>query len=343
MNKFFAFLLMLAIVSVYSCDLQKSGNKGLEPVALAYVYSPRSNITVDPTYITHINFAFGHVNETFNGIRIDNEELLKNIVELKKQKPSLKVLLSVGGWGSGRFSEMAGDEANRKAFAVDCQRVVKELNLDGIDLDWEYPTSSSAGISSSPDDTNNFTLLCRDIRKEIGKNKLLTFASASNARYVDFKAVEPYLDFVNIMTYDLENKRAGQPPLHQAGLYRSQYTNSSSVEEGVIAHLEAGMPPHKLVLGIPFGSKGLLRGVGARYGNLTDTAGYIQQWDDVAKAAWLSDMDGNFLQTYEEPRAIGYKCEYVRSKGLRGAMYWQYSSDVTGDLRKAVYEGVMKK
>ena len=108
----------------------------------------------------------------------------------------------------------------------------------------------------------------------------------------------------------------------------------------MLAHLEAGMPPHKLVLGIPFGSRGLARGV--RYSNIHEQTEYIPQWDDVAKAAWLSDKDGNYVQTYEEPRAIGYKCEYLHGKGLRGAMYWQYSSDNTGDLRKAVYEGVMK-
>ena len=81
--------------------------------------------------------------------------------------------------------------------------MVEQFGLDGIDMDWEYPTSSSANISSSPDDTQNFTLLMRDIREVIGKDKLLTFASVNSAKYVDFVAVEPYVDFVNIMTYDM--------------------------------------------------------------------------------------------------------------------------------------------
>ena len=96
--------------------------------------------------MTHINYAFGHVNESFDGVRIDNEERLKQIVDLKKQNPELKVLLSVGGWGSGRFSEMAANDEYRRAFAADCDRVVKEFALDGIDIDWEYPTSSMANI-----------------------------------------------------------------------------------------------------------------------------------------------------------------------------------------------------
>ncbi len=64
----------------------------------------------------------------------------------------------------------------RRAFATDCDRVVKEFALDGIDIDWEYPTSSMANISSSPDDTENFTLLMQDIRAAIGNEKELTLA-----------------------------------------------------------------------------------------------------------------------------------------------------------------------
>lgn len=139
-------------------------------VVVAYVTS-WSHVIPDPKYMTHINYAFGHVDETFDGVGIANEGRLRQMVELKKQKPDLNVLLSIGGWGSGRFSEMAANEKYRKAFAKDCRRVVKEYGLDGIDIDWEYPTSNAAGISSSPDDTKNFTLLMRDIRKAIGPKK----------------------------------------------------------------------------------------------------------------------------------------------------------------------------
>ena len=59
--------------------------------------------------LTHINYAFGHVTDNFKGIRIDNEPRLQMVVGLREKKTSLKVLLSVGGWGSSRFSEMATD------------------------------------------------------------------------------------------------------------------------------------------------------------------------------------------------------------------------------------------
>ncbi|MCR5561119.1 MAG: glycosyl hydrolase family 18, partial [Bacteroidales bacterium] len=103
-------------------------------IVVAYV-GAGSDVMPDYSLMTHIDYAFGHVNETFDGIRISKPERLQAIVA---GKGSVKVCLSIGGWGSGRFSEMAWTEAGRKAFAADCARVIKEYNLDGIDLDWEY-------------------------------------------------------------------------------------------------------------------------------------------------------------------------------------------------------------
>jgi len=175
-----------ALGVLVSCGSVKSGEEVVaasrdSKVVVAYVTS-WSEVMPDPQYMTHINYAFGHVNESFNGVKIDNEERLRQIVDLRKQKPELKVLLSIGGWGSGRFSEMAANDEYRRAFAADCDRVVKEFALDGIDIDWEYPTSSMANISSSPDDTENFTLLMQDIRAAIGNEKELTLATVASAR-----------------------------------------------------------------------------------------------------------------------------------------------------------------
>ena len=115
-------MMAAALAILASCSTTKSGESTANPlsskVIVAYVTS-WSNIVPEPQYMTHINYAFGHVNESFDGVRIDNEERLKQIVDLKKQNPELKVLLSVGGWGSGRFSEMAANDEYRRGFAKD--------------------------------------------------------------------------------------------------------------------------------------------------------------------------------------------------------------------------------
>lgn len=309
-------------------------------VVVAYVTS-WSEVMPDPQYMTHINYAFGHVNESFNGVKIDNEERLRQIVDLRKQKPELKVLLSIGGWGSGRFSEMAANDEYRRAFAADCDRVVKEFALDGIDIDWEYPTSSMANISSSPDDTENFTLLMQDIRAAIGNEKELTLATVASARYIDFKAILPSVDFVNIMAYDMASA-----PKHHSALYPSGHSGDITSDGAVTAHLKAGVPPSKLVMGMPFYGRG---GDGYpsfqdynKVGN-TDTQ-YTEKWDEVAQVPYLADKNDTLVFGFENPRSLAIKCQYILDKDLLGGMYWDYSGDnEQGDLRRTVAENLLGK
>ena len=323
---------LIAIVGLtFSCKSQKK-------VVIAYVTS-WSSIIPDPACLTHINYAFGHVSNTFDGININNEDRLKQMVELKKQKPSLKVLLSIGGWGSGRFSEMAADENFRRSFAKDCKRVVDAFGLDGIDIDWEYPTADMAGISASPADTENFTLMMRDIRNEIGNNRLLTLATAANAKYIDFRGINSYINFVNIMSYDM-----GNPPYHHSGLYRSEHTDGISVDEAVKAHIDAGVPVHKLVMGIPFYGRGRKEvGNFGDYKKLITLDHFERKWDDAAQAPYLASDTIEFVCGYDDPRSIAIKCEYIIDKDMLGAMYWDYDGDDSeGTLRKAVFNGLNK-
>lgn len=334
-----------ALGVLVSCGSVKSGEDVVaasrdSKVVVAYVTS-WSEVMPDPQYMTHINYAFGHVNESFNGVKIDNEERLRQIVDLRKQKPELKVLLSIGGWGSGRFSEMAANDEYRRAFAADCDRVVKEFALDGIDIDWEYPTSSMANISSSPDDTENFTLLMQDIRAAIGNEKELTLATVASARYIDFKAILPSVDFVNIMAYDMASA-----PKHHSALYPSGHSGDITSDGAVTAHLKAGVPPSKLVMGMPFYGRG---GDGYpsfqdynKVGN-TDTQ-YTEKWDEVAQVPYLADKNDTLVFGFENPRSLAIKCQYILDKDLLGGMYWDYSGDnEQGDLRRTVAENLLGK
>ena len=278
----------------------------------------------DPTLMTHINYAFAHIKNDFETLDIKTTSRLSQIVALKKKNPALKVLLSVGGWEAGNFSEMAADETHRKNFCKNCLSAVQKYGLDGIDIDWEYPTSSAAGISSSPNDTKNFTLLMRDLRETLGENRLLTMASASNAKYVNFKQAAQYMDFVNVMTYDM-----GNPPKHNAALYRSSMA-SESCEESVAKHFEAGVPYEKIVLGIPFYGHGDGKAF-ASYIDYRDlvinTSTYTVQWDDVAKVPYVTNSSGKMVFTYDDAKSVGLKADYILEKNLRGAMYWNIEAD----------------
>ena len=309
---------------------------GGEKIVVGYVTSWTKELP-SAKYLTHINYAFGHVNKQFNGIRVDNPNRLKSIVALKKQKPSLKVCLSIGGWGSGGFSEMVSNKSSRDSFANDCLAKLKEFDLDGIDIDWEYPTSSSAKISSSSDDKENYTLLMKSIRVAIGPDKLLTLASSAGGGYIDFKAIEPVIDFVNIMTYDMSGA-----PKHHSGLYRSSNSAYLTGNESVKKHVAAGVPVSKLVLGIPFYGHGRDPLPGwMDYKDIINLKGYEFHWDDSAKAPYITDTTGKILMNYDNPASIAIKGQYILDNGLLGGMFWDYKGDTKdGELQRVLFESL---
>ena len=294
-----------------------------ETVIVGYAVYWESTLP-DPTLLTHLNYAFAHIKSDYETLDIKKDGRLKLMVALKKQNPNLKVLLSVGGWEAGNFSEMAADEKHRKAFSKNCLNAVTKYSLDGIDIDWEYPTSSAAGISSSPEDTKNFTLLMRDLREALGNDRLLTMASASNAKYVNFKDAIQYMNFVNVMTYDM-----GDPPKHNGALYRSSLA-SESCEESVAAHFAAGVPYEKMVLGIPFYGHGDGKAFEdyVDYKDIkVDPGKYSIQWDATAMVPYVTDATGKMVLTYDDAQSVGLKAEFVQQKNLAGAMYWNIEAD----------------
>lgn len=333
------FFLLLTPSCSSSKNLTESAEnrQNADKIIVAYVTS-WTDVIPETKHITHINYAFGHVDSTFHGVRIDNEERLKKIVKLRDTKKELKILLSLGGWRSGGFSEMAADEKCRHLFVADCRRVVDEFGLDGIDVDWEFPASGSAGISSSSEDKDNFTKLIRDLREVLGEEKLVTIASSARKIYFDFPAIIHQLDFVNLMTYDM-----GSPPFHHSALFPSAFTRVSG-EESVKMHLKAGVPMEKIVFGIPFYGRGKSDAMKFLTFKEVKNQNFTEKWDTFAKVPYLINSKGEIVLVYENPLSIVYKCNFILEKGLRGAMFWEYAGDdEQGSLRKTIWNELMNR
>lgn len=316
---------LLFTVFVLSCgfasaEIEKSQD---DKVIVAYVTS-WSDVIPDPAHFNILNYAFGHVSDTFDGIKIDNPERFQQMIKLREINPDLKVLLSIGGWGSGRFSEMAASDSLRKAFANDCRLIIHLYKIDGIDIDWEYPTIGWAGISSSPEDTENFTRLMRDIREAISNEKLLTLASSATAKYIDFNSVIPVVDYVNLMTYDMSDGES-----HHSPLYSSSIAPEMTADKSVKLHKAAGVPDEKIVLGMPFYGRGNRDGSSyyCDFKNIKLEAGEHEEWDSKSQSPYIADSEGNFIFGFDNPRSIGIKCEYILENNLGGAMYWDYNGD----------------
>lgn len=71
---------------------------------------------------------------------------------------------------------------------------------------------------------------------------------------------------------------------------------------------------------------------------------FTQHWDDEAKVPWLSvqSADGQalFALSYENPRSVAIKADYIKSKGLGGAMFWEYGADDQNQLAKQLAESL---
>lgn len=320
-------------------------------IALAYVTS-WSTIIPDPTYLTNINYSFAEPyveGGVYKGMYVLGEESrFQQIVNLKKINPKLAISISFENSQGEGFSQLAKSDEYRKAFANDCKTFLQKWGIDGVDMDWEFPGLSWSGDPNAYDvavDVANHVLLMKQLRETLGDQYLLTYAGYCMDKqqvtggwcYIDIAAIAPYVDFVNIMTYDLD-----AAPHHQSALYDP--SAASDCTRAVQAYLDAGMPTNKLVLGIPFyGRHSWTEAINYKKILELDPKTYkIDNWDDVASVPYVT-YNGIYYCGYDNEKSIGVKGDWVLSKGMKGLMFWDYDGDDNqGTLRKAVWESVMK-
>lgn len=319
-------------------------------------------------HVDTLIFAFAKVEGNDVVLPGDASERLARLVALKRAKPGLQVVIAVGGWGAGGFSEAAATSAGREAFARSAARLVEVHGADGIDVDWEYPGRADAGIAASPADRANFTSLLQALRAALDatageeRHYTLSIAAAEGpfAEGIDIAAVEPYLDWFNLMTYDFVNSTTPTTG-HHAGVYPSRQapTGARSVDGAVRQYLAAGVPPRKLLIGAAFYGREFGEvapehdGLYQRYGRYVtehswpqvkreyvDRNGFVRHHDAQAQASWSWNAQTRRFITYDDPAAIAAKAAYVKAHGLGGIMYWEQRHDPEGEMVEAVREGL---
>lgn len=199
--------------------------------------------------LTHINYAFLLPREDGSLKPVDNPKKLKELVELA-HKNDIKVCAAIGGWSDGGmeldpvFEKLASDEKSREKLIKDAMQIVHNFNLDGLDMDWEYPDPG--------DSSNNFVELMKGLNKELKKeDKLLTMAVSCgrtpdgvdlwSAKAITKESID-LVDFINVMAYDGGN-----------GTRHSSY----SFAEGCLDYWKntRDFPKEKIILGVPFYSR----------------------------------------------------------------------------------------
>ncbi|REK74502.1 chitinase [Paenibacillus paeoniae] len=301
-----------------------------------------------------------------------NEQIKNNIKQLKASNPGTKLVLAVGGYGVDGFSDASMD-GTRYLFTQSIIELVKELDLDGVDIDWEFPAHDGWGtVKASPKDTVNFTSLMRELREKLNllphkgdKRYILTFAAGSQDWYfdkVELKEVEKYVDYINVMTYDLTGRWSDKTGFN-ANLYTdSQEQSPLSIDRIITDYLKHGVDSKKLLLGIPAYSYGW-SGVKKKDDGLFQTGkpidivktdlsyktivadylnknGFQRYFDEEAKAAYL--YDGDTFISYEDPEALKAKINYIKKKNLAGAMVWEYAQDAENGIIQYLTDNLNK-
>lgn len=319
----------------------------------------------DAKKLTHVNIAFGRLMP--DGTIPDKHPIIDMIPTFKKWNPELKFILSLVNGRSNAFTSVCADQEKMNVMGRECQRLIKEQGLDGIDMDWEYPCVPSNNQDTCPEDKYRFTQLCKTLREHLdaidGNHYLLTIAAGADLYYaesVEFDKLVNYLDYVNVMTYDL---KCGFHSL--AGHHTQLYSSTGDVFRNSCAQaLELfhryGVPKEKLLLGAAFYSRkwenladrnhGLLQiapkagGYGPDYSILVtdyiNKNGYVRYWDDEAKAPWL--FNGSTFLSYDDPESCKEKADFVNREGYGGIFYWEHKCDSTRQLLNALYENLYK-
>ncbi|CAG8962284.1 hypothetical protein HYFRA_00005339 [Hymenoscyphus fraxineus] len=193
---------------------------------------------------------------------VDEWPLFTTVSETRKKfEKGTKILVAIGGWGdTDGFEEAASTDEKRELWASNVARMVENTGADGVDIDWEYPGGNGEHYLQ-PNQTNPtkawqitaYPLLLAAIRQRLPPPKLITAAVPGLPRDMlaftqsTIPLILPSLDFLNIMTYDLMNRRDNATK-HHAGIEASL----TSLE----AYSSFGIPPEKMNVGFAFYVKG---------------------------------------------------------------------------------------
>lgn len=326
------------------------------PVVTSYLYGEYKGFnSVDVNTINIVNYSFAQIASRLEGSKtvyyIDCRGVpsIDKITELHQY--GIKVCLSLGGWHTDMtfwdtYRNASSTEENRKMVANSILEVMEKYQLDGIDMDWEYPQDG---------DKNNFTLLIKEISETLKAKDLGYIISAAvpcgswaTVRY-DYRELNKYMDYFYIMSYDLDDDGSG---------ITKHLTDLRTCKYGAQVLVDYGVDKKKVVFGIAFYGR-LFRGVAntnhgfnqpyeskssITYQRIIDE--YLNRvgtdctiyYDSYYLAYYLYDTKNNALVSFDTVESCKAKYDYSIEAGIGGVMYWSYNDDSTGTMMRALSE-----
>ena len=360
--KYYGFLFLMLILASFS--INSNSNNLIEQkdsiVVMAY-YVPERDYKPEKLpleQLTHIIFSFTNVIDGEMKFRDeDNGGRLGQLVAQREHYPNLKVMIACGGWGADGFSDMAHTAENRRKFVESVIEFNTKYDLDGLDIDWEYPAIPAAKTGARPEDKQNFTLLMKELREGLNtleREQTLTFASAGWERYyknVEIKEVMQYADYMNVMTYDQIGSTSPFTGHHTAlGLIQLEHIKDTpawdflesrkeemkkrgytfkprSVERIVDYCIESGVDPKQIVIGAAFYGRAW-KGVPPKDNGLyQENSGSYIGWSGYSQIRKEFETDNNY-QRYWDPIA---KAPYLYS--AKDSIFISYDDAVSVRLK----------
>jgi GH18 family chitinase len=272
----------------------------------------------------------------------------------------VKLLISLGGWTlSHHFPGIAADPAKRQIFAQQCALICELYDLDGVDIDWEYP--GYAPHSGTPADKANFTLLLQDVRDELnamevilGRELMLTAAvgaAPSHQENYEWDSIIPLLDIINVMSYDYygtwDNHLNHHAPLYHNGPGSPEFTCDATIQRLLNMY---NVPAEKITMGLAFYGRshlssttpvlfgpgtgqpdwfhfGIDEGTPLYYHILLQMGVFAQHWDATAQVPYLTSMSNNSFVSFDNEESLTAKAQYIVNNDLRGCIIWEITGD----------------
>ncbi|MEG1981484.1 MAG: glycosyl hydrolase family 18 protein [Clostridia bacterium] len=295
--------------------------------------------------------AFGYVR---NGhFTVEDLSNIDRVSYIKSVNKDIKIIISLQSDEELEFQGVISTSEGRELLAKECKEAIIKYDLDGIDIDWEFPTSTGI-LSEKQDHTALLKVLRETLDTNSSKKYYLTIAAGTMQTYLNGTELgisHRYLDYVNLMTYDMN--WVCKYSVHHTCAYKmdTDVTSEGSAEENIELYVKAGVPIEKILMGAAFYARkwtdvknderhGLLvltehqSDYAPNYTELQadyiNKNGYIRYYDEVAQAPYL--YDGSTFISYDDEQSLDVKCKMVKALGLAGIMSWQYSGDQSHEL-----------
>ncbi|WP_315818523.1 glycoside hydrolase family 18 protein [Paraflavitalea speifideaquila] len=262
---------------------------------------------------------------------------------LKRINPDLKILISVGGWTwSKNFSDAVLTDTSTLNFTQSTVDIVSKYQLDGVDIDWEYPGMLGDNNKYRPEDRQGYTNLFKALRerldvlgKQTGKYYLVTTAIGGSREFLQHTQMEEaqkYLDYINLMSYDFDGTYDNMSSHHSNLMSPANMPYIYSADVCIQNLKRVGVDLKKVVMGIGFYGKGRVvastdnnglyqipvrsaRGGGYTYlkDSLVNQKGYVRYWDAPSKAPYLFNAEKKIFIGYDDEESVKAKCDYIKS------------------------------